>query len=81
MNKEELINIKLNEIYSELINITWKLQRLEDKKQREDLEFTIKRSQNELEEIHHRENEYWNFKEEKMKNFNSCFGEMERINN
>ena len=40
MNKEENINIKLNEIYSELININWKLQKLEDKKQMEDLDFT-----------------------------------------
>lgn len=77
MNKEENINIKLNEIYSELININWKLQKLEDKKQMEDLDFTIKRSQKELEEIHHRENDYWNYKEEKMKNFNKLYGEME----
>lgn len=77
MNKEENINIKLNKIYSELININWKLQKLEDKKQMEDLDFTIKRSQKELEEIHHRENDYWNYKEEKMKNFNKLYGEME----
>lgn len=79
MNKEEKLAIKLNMIYEELFNLRWIIEKQEMKKRKENIEDKIKKLQSELEEIHFQENDYWNVKERKMREFNLFYGEKEEV--
>lgn len=77
MSKEERIEMKLGMIYEQLININWKLEKMELNKRKEEAEGNKRWSERELEAIHYQENDYWNVKEQKMREFNINFGEVE----
>lgn len=77
MSKEERIEIKLVMIYEQLFNIQWKLDKIENEKRKKDAEDSKRLCERELEEINYRENDYWNLKEQKMREFNQFYGEME----
>ena len=76
MSKEERIEIKLGMIYEQLFNINWKLEKMELNKRKEEAEGRKRLSERELEEIHYQENDYWNVKEQKIREFNINFGEV-----
>lgn len=76
MSKEERIEMKLGMIYEQLININWKLEKMELKKREEEAKESKRMFERELEEIHYQENDYWNVKEQKMREFNINFGEV-----
>ena len=75
MNKEERIEMKLGMIYEQLFNINWKLEKMELNKRKEEAKESKRLSERELEEIHYQENDYWNVKEQKMREFNINFVE------
>lgn len=77
MSKEERIEIKLGMIYEQLFNIQWKLDKIENDRRKKEAEDSKRISERELEEIKYRENDYWNLKEQKMKEFNYYNGEVE----
>ena len=70
MSKEERIEAKLGMIYEQLFNIQWKLDEIENNKRKENANNKKRDAEMELEEIHYRENDYWNLKEQKMREFN-----------
>lgn len=74
MSKEERIEIKLGMIYEQLFNVIWKLERIENDRRKKEAEDSKRISERELEEIKYRENDYWNLKEQKMKEFNQFNG-------
>lgn len=76
MSKEERIEMKLGMIYEQLFNINWKLEKMELNKRKEEAKESKRLSERELEEIHYQENDYWNAKEQKMREFNINFGEV-----
>ena len=77
MSKEERIERKLGMIYEQLININWKLEKMELNKRKEEAKERKRMFERELEEIHYQENDYWNVKEQKMREFNINYGEVE----
>ena len=77
MTKDERIEIKLNMIYEQLFDIQWKLDKIENDRRKKEAEDSKRISERELEEIKYRENDYWNLKEQKMKEFNYYNGEVE----
>lgn len=76
MSKEKIIEMKLGMIYEQLFNINWKLEKMELNKRKEEAKESKRMSEMELEEIHHKENDYWNVKEQIMREFNINFGEV-----
>ena len=77
MNKNEIIlSHKLGMIYDELLDIRWKLEKLELDKRKKKAEESKRFSERELEEVHYQENDFWNFKEKRIKEFNYRFDEM-----
>lgn len=84
MSKDELLAVKLNMIYEQLFNINWKLEEMKLNKRKEKAKESKRFSEIELEEIHHQENDYWNLKEQKMREFNEydrVFVQKEENNN
>lgn len=77
MSKEERIEMKLGMIYEQLFNIQWKLGKIELNKRKEEAKESKRLSEMELEEIHYQENDYWNLKEQKMREFNQFNSEVE----
>ena len=77
MNKEERLEIKLSMIYEQLFDIQWILNKIENDRRKKEAEDNKRISEMELEEIKYRENDYWNLKEQKMKEFNYYNGEVE----
>lgn len=82
MNKEEIINCKLNAIYDKLIDIEWYINKIENEKKKQKLKEQEDFTNRELREIESRENEWWNFKEERIKSFREIdnIHQMEKIN-
>lgn len=74
MSKEERIEVKLGIIYEQLFNIQWKLDKIENDRRKENAKNKKRDVERELEEIHFWENDYWNLKEQKMREFNQFNG-------
>lgn len=81
MNKEEIIMYKLDMIYEQLFNIQYKIDKIENKKRMEEAEASKRLAEREIEEIKYLENDYWNAKDCKMREFREldrmCEKEME----
>ena len=76
MARDERIEAKLDMIYEQLFNIQWKLDKIENYRRKEEANNKKRDAEMELEEIHYRENDYWNLKEQKMREFNQFYGEV-----
>lgn len=78
MNNETLEH-KLNMIFSELIDIKWKLEKAELQKRKREAQESKRLAEGEIAEVNYQENDYWNYREKIQKEFNSRFGEVEEI--
>ena len=76
MNNETLEH-KLNMIFSELIDIKWKLERVELEKRKREAQESKKLAEREIAEVDYQENDYWDYKERIQEEFNHRFGEVE----
>ncbi len=78
MNNETLEH-KLNMIFSELIDIKWKLEKAELQKRKREAQESKRFAEREIAEVDYQENDYWNYREKIQKEFNQKFGEVEEI--
>lgn len=76
MNNETLEH-KLNMIFSELIDIKWKLEKAELQKRKREAQESKRLAESEIAEVDYQENDYWNYREKIQKEFNHIFGEVE----
>lgn len=75
MSKEERIEIKLGMIYESLLDINWRLDKLENKQRKEDAKRKKEDAELILQDIEYSEGDYWNKREARMREFyinNSC---------
>lgn len=78
MSKEEIIEAKLGMIYEQLFEIQWKLDNVQYEKREKEIKEKKRDVEREMEEIHYRKNDYWNLKDEKMREFNHFYGMEEK---
>lgn len=78
MSKEELY-FKLNKIYEGIINIEFKLEKQELEKRKKEVKESKELAEIELREVEYQLNNYWNFRDDKQREFNVDFGDIEKV--
>lgn len=75
----EMLEHKLNMIFNEVLDIKWKLEKIENQKRKKEAQESKRLAEREITEVVYQENDYWNYRERIQKEFNQRFGEVEKI--